>query len=71
MIEDSNSLSDISDQNIDVSPSPKLPDRKDRKKRHSRRKTTTHSFRVLDVDKVYIPGFSNFSSDYNIDKIIK
>ena len=72
-IEDSNSLSDISDNNIDLSPSPKMQERKERKKRNTRRKTTNKSMTsvkdMIETDKVSIQGYRFFSVEFNIDKI--
>lgn len=70
---DSNSLSDLSDNNIDPTPSPKIQERKERKKRHTRRKTTNKTLTslrdVLETDKVCISGYTHFSEAFNIDKV--
>lgn len=70
--EDSNSLSDLSDNNVDVMPSPKITERKERKKRKSRKRTTTKTPAVkdmLETDKVSFQGFTHFYDKFNIDKI--
>lgn len=63
----------MSDQNIDLTPSPKLEGRKERKKRNSRRKTTnklnTAIKEVYETDKVCIQGYTFFDDDFNIDKV--
>lgn len=66
-------MSDVSDHNIEIIPSPKIQQRKERKKRSSTRKATKQALNILrhnyETDKVCIQGYAYFDDDFNIDKI--
>ncbi len=67
------SLSEGSDTMIEVQPSPKLQDRKSRKKRRSHKKTTNKANlpNEMKTDRVWLGNYRYFYEEYNIDKVCR